>query len=194
MTHCVDRKVNITPLPANEREKCLLEAFEHLEPGETLQAIDDFDPSWIKPLIEQQCDICLTDQNFVVDTGPTVRGLFEGGLPAGIPTGPTCRFSLETRIPSPRGSPSIPGKYSPRIIARSFREPLFDNTYCVAQDINEILGFYGSVRKETGEKFRPVLDEKVFVKNARNVSGHDLEFHARGVKDPGNSPVLRGTD
>jgi uncharacterized protein (DUF2249 family) len=68
MTHCVDRKVNITPLPTDHREDCLIEAFEHLEPGETMQAIDDFDPGWIQGLLGKNCDVTLEGDDFDVDT------------------------------------------------------------------------------------------------------------------------------
>lgn len=66
MTPTVDRKINMMPLLADHREECVVEAFRELEPGQTLQVIDDFDPEWIRPFLERECDCRLTDENFVV--------------------------------------------------------------------------------------------------------------------------------
>ncbi len=74
MSHCVDRKVNITPLPRKHRKECLIECYEHLEPGQTLQVIDDFNPDWIKGFLREECNVKLKEDMFRIKTN---AGRFE---------------------------------------------------------------------------------------------------------------------
>lgn len=66
MSHVVDEKINITPIPLDDREECLVKAFNSLEPGQTLQVIDDFNPEWIRALLESRCDCKLGAEGFEV--------------------------------------------------------------------------------------------------------------------------------
>lgn len=67
MSHGVETKVNLTPLPCRHREQSLVEAFERLQPGETLQVIDDFDPAWIRAFFEQRFNVAFDDQTFEIE-------------------------------------------------------------------------------------------------------------------------------
>lgn len=67
MTHCVERTINMTPLPSEQRRDSLREAYEHLEPGETMQAIDDFNPEWVRNFLEECFHVTLAGENFVIE-------------------------------------------------------------------------------------------------------------------------------
>lgn len=66
-TQCVDRKINMTPLPCEQRENSVREAYEHLEPGGTMQAIDDFQPEWVRGFLQEQLNVTLRDEDFRIE-------------------------------------------------------------------------------------------------------------------------------